>query len=683
MKLKAVAVLAVLTIALAACEGDNGQDGAQGPPGSGGPPGAPGAPGAPGSPGDPGLPAGQLPLQAGGVVGFVKDVAGVGVSGGTVYFVPAAAVAALPPTTVEVDSTNDEPLEDVIAANGAGYQRATINADGSYSLTTLAAGSYFMTYVPAATDPGHLPGGSAARVAVNSTAIVGTQFDLKVSSSAPVDAQYVGSGVCVSCHGRTHISATMHRIGIWSGYESGRLQDFGPRFDDLYQAIETGFEAPGGTTIYYYGYDPTRGFDKYRTAETDPGAGVAFTVTVFRDGADLKMTLRNVQNPADPDRTYTVSFVYGGGVKKQRYVTRLTNASGVYHALLPVQFQHDGSESATYGRTSKVWRDYHGQKWYDEATDTFKVPAAKDSFEKNCASCHASSAQLVGSDATTWSLKTVEDRFYDSGDFDFDGDGVRDEMNVGCETCHGPGSRHWETAGQGKHIVSPSLLTPERESMICGQCHSRPKGAFGTDSPVNAQGWMMRAGTSRNEFLANYATTQLDGAASDYYADPDRHSKSHHQQYSDFIRSSMYKNGRELMTCASCHDPHRRTEFLGQTHEARQLRNDPADNTTSCGNGCHDAQAGDLEAHLIAKNIVLAANKAAYALCGDCHLTKAAKTGAGKPGLVINGTQYWENDVTSHLFQVPDAELANTAGMPVPYTNAKCGNCHAVVGFPQ
>jgi mono/diheme cytochrome c family protein len=479
----------------------------------------------------------------------------------------------------------------------------------------------------------------------------------------------------------------MHRIGIWSGYESGRLQDFGPRFDDLYQAIEDKFEAPGGTTIYYYGYDSARGFDKYRTSETDPGAGVAFTVTVFRDGADLKMRLHNVQNAGDPDRTYTVDFVYGGGVKKQRYVTRLTPASGVFHAMLPVQFQNAGDE-AIPDRASKVWRDYNGFKWYDEATDTFKEPTAKDSFEKNCASCHASSAQLVGSDATTWSLKTVEDRFFDSGDFDFDGDGVKEEMNVGCESCHGPGSKHWETAGQGKHIVSPSLLTPERESMICGQCHSRPKGAFGTDSPVNAEGWMMTAGTSRNDFLKFYATAQLDGAPGDFFGDADKHSKSHHQQYSDFIRSIKYKNPYDLLTCASCHDPHRRTEFVGQTAEARQLRGNPADNAESCGNGCHDqyptpatSPVGDIVGHMTAQGIALAANKT-EALCSDCHMPKTAKTGASLPTLVIGGTQYYWNDITSHLFKVPDASASKAPiSMPTPFTNA-CGTCHTAVGFP-
>ncbi len=474
----------------------------------------------------------------------------------------------------------------------------------------------------------------------------------------------------------------MHRIGIWSNYETGKLQNLEPRFDELYQAIEQKFEANAGagTIVYFYDYDGTRGFDKFKTSETDPGANVAFTVTVRKTGDDLEFALRNVLNPADPDRVYKVAYVYGGGVKKQRYVTTLTNAAGSFGAMLPIQFQHDGKD--TYAdRTAKIWRDYNAFKWYDWTTKTFKTPGPDDSFEKNCVSCHAAGARISKVEAAgnpavyTWKATVVEDRFFGSGDFDYNGNGVRDEMNVGCESCHGPGSKHWEVAGQGKYIVSPSLLTPEREAVICGQCHSRPKGFLNTDSPINADGMMMIAGTSRNEYLKNYAVRQLDGAASDYYGDPDKHSKSHHQQYSDFIRSSMYKNGTELMTCSTCHDPHQRTAFT------RQLRNDPTSNVESCGaSSCHTAQATDLTGHLTAKGIPVAVTKGDIALCGDCHLTKTAKTGSGKPGLLINGVQYWENDITSHLFKVPDRALATSQKMPVPYTN-ECGLCHAALNI--
>jgi hypothetical protein len=71
--------------------------------------------------------------------------------------------------------------------------------------------------------------------------------------------------------------------------------------------------------------------------------------------------------------------------------------------------------------------------------------------------------------------------------------------------------------------------------------------------------------------------------------------------------------------------------------------------------------------------------KAERALCVDCHMEKTAKTGAGSPARVIGGVQYWQNDITSHLFKMPRKGLATTQAMPVPYTD-NCGICH--VGAP-
>jgi predicted CXXCH cytochrome family protein len=567
---------------------------------------------------------------------------------------------------VEVGSINDEPLEDLIAANTGTYQQATVGSDGTYRLATLADGTYFVTFVPA--DAAHLPGGSLCREALPSADLVGQRFDVVVSGATPAGASYVGSGRCVTCHGKTHIAQTLHRVGIWSPDEHGLLQDIDARFDDLYEALAGKF-TPAGTTVWFYDFDATRGFDKYKTSETDPGAGASFTVTV-REGAggDFEMLLHNLK-AVEADVVIRVDAVYGGGLYKQRYLTYLTTATGArFTAVMPIQYQHEGNE-VNSDRTRKVWRDYHGDWWYDEATMALKTPLPKNSFEKNCVSCHASTARVTGSDATTWVAETVSDPLW--GDFDFDGDGVKDEVNLGCETCHGPGSAHWEATGQGRHIVNPANLTPERDAMICGQCHSRPQGGLLTDSPVDADGWMMVAGTSRNDFLANYATKQLDGAAKDFHGDAAKHSKSHHQQYSDFIRSGMYKNGSLLMTCSSCHDPHARDNV-------RQLRQDPTDNAASCGS-CHVAQANGLSAHLVDKlglSQALADNKAAIAKCTQCHMPKTAKTGAGRPG--ISG--HWDNDISSHIFDVPrksDSSLAGT-NMATGYTNA-CGACHSTV----
>lgn len=647
--------------------GPSGVDGADGVDGVDGADGTDGTDGAKGPEGEPGTD--SVVLAPEGVVGKVRDRSQSPVSGGNVYFVPANDVAELPETTIDPASPDDEPLEDLIAANENEYQKAAVDSDGSYRVEVLEPGSYFVTFVPDASDSGHLPGGSACRKARTSASLLGTQLDLEVSAAPPADAYFTGSGRCVTCHGKTHVGRTLHRLGIWSPYEQGPLQNQGERAGEMWAALDDKFTVEG-TTIYYYDHDPSRGFDKYKTAEEDPGANVSFTVTVFEEEGAYKMLLHNVKG-SEEDRVYPVDVVYGGGLWKQRYLARVTNESGFFHAVLPVQYNSTGQEEAPYGRTSKVWRDYHGQNWYDETAEQFKTPTANKSFEKNCISCHANGVRVTGSDATTWTADLLSDPIW--GDFDYDGDSIPDEVNMGCETCHGPGSEHWAHAGQGKAIVSPSLLTPEREAMICGQCHSRPQGALGTDSPVNSEGWMMRAGTSRAAFLAEHATTQLDGSAKDFHADERQHSKSHHQQYSDFIRSGMYKNGTELMTCTGCHDPHER-------ENPRQLRADPSDENGLCGDVCHAAEAADKIAHIDDAFGFPIGFAMKDATCMQCHMTKTAKTGAGEPGATIDGVGYWMNDVSSHLFDVPGkvASLKGSPGidMPTPYTDSCGQGCH-------
>ena len=82
----------------------------------------------------------------------------------------------------------------------------------------------------------------------------------------------------------------MHRLGIWSPYQKGPMQDFSVRQAELYQAFTQKFEANGGagTTIYFHSYDKDRGMDKYITSETDPGTGVSFTARVFKDGEQVQ-----------------------------------------------------------------------------------------------------------------------------------------------------------------------------------------------------------------------------------------------------------------------------------------------------------------------------------------------------------------------------------------------------------
>ena len=76
---------------------------------------------------------------------------------------------------------------------------------------------------------------------------------------------------------------------------------------------------------------------------------------------------------------------------------------------------------------------------------------------ESCSECHAEKVETFTPDAThSW----------------IQGSGT-EELQVGCETCHGPGSVHIESGGAAKTIVNPG-----RSPETCFQCHVDKQSEF-------------------------------------------------------------------------------------------------------------------------------------------------------------------------------------------------------------
>jgi predicted CXXCH cytochrome family protein len=339
-------------------------------------------------------------------------------------------------------------------------------------------------------------------------------------------------------------------------------------------------------------------------------------------------------------------MTYGGAVYKQRYLFR------VGANLFPfVQFNQNGDES--FGdRGRKPWRDYHADWLFNEETKKLANPSPGQVLRQGMRkSCHYNGYTLTKTAAGDYKAGSANDR---NGELDIDGDGKPNEINMGCETCHGPGSVH-DKAKKGfdmpATIVSPNKLAAERSSMICGQCHSRPQGNLKNDQPVNTDNKMMLPGTSRNTFLSHY-TTREDAGPKDYWADG-LHSKSHHQQYTDFIKSSKHRNGNQLVACSDCHDTHD-SKF---PHQMKADTN-KAESCTSC-----HKDSTDMGKHVMPRR-PSATVDAAKITCSDCHDTKTMQTGAGlgKGMTGKDGKNYWLNDITSHLYDVPRKDQQGRQG---------------------
>ncbi|MBI5330462.1 MAG: hypothetical protein HZB71_07610 [Betaproteobacteria bacterium] len=598
------------------------------------------------------------------IKGVVQDRDGRKVANATVWLIPAADVAAMGKTPIEIkkDAKNDEPLEDNLNANRERYAKGKSGPDGEFNVVGETGGKYFLYVEPA--DATYLPGGDKSRKAMTSSELAAAPVKIQVSGNIPAGASYVGTSKCLDCHDEHEaFKTTLHRLGIQVVGKPSKLQDFS-RFPEYNKGLN---KLMAGTKFWFHGFDKTRSFDKYQISDKEPAdpASVSFTATFFKDAdGKLKFRTENARDIADAPRTYTVDLAYGGGVYKQRYLYR------VGPNLFPfVQFNQNGDNS--FGdRARKPWRDYHADWLYNEETRKLANPSQAKSFDKECASCHYNGYSLTKTAAGDYIAGSANDP---DGELDIDGDGKPNEINGGCESCHGPGSVHTKAPKGTKSasIVSPNKLAAERETMICGQCHSRPQGNLKNDQPVNTEWKMMLPGTSRNVYLNQY-TTREDAAKGDYWADG-LHSKSHHQQYTDFIKSSKHRNGNHLVSCSDCHDTHGKAKF------PHQMKAD-AKSVQACTT-CHQGKT-EMGKHVMDKTKCNV--EPSKITCANCHDTKTMQTGAGlgKGMTGKDGKNYWLNDITSHLYDVPLKSNIGVKGvepgkaMPIPYTNPCGAACH-------
>lgn len=131
-------------------------------------------------------------------------------------------------------------------------------------------------------------------------------------------------------------------------------------------------------------------------------------------------------------------------------------------------------------------------------------------------------------------------------------DGTFAERGVGCETCHGPGSRH-RTSAMPRHLILRYGETePARADMVCGQCHATGTTEEGSDYPAD-----FLPGDDLAEKL------QLEDGASGTFA-----------RYNEFLASQHYASG--VVHCTTCHDPH------GSADQPSMLRSAVPDLCAAC-----------------------------------------------------------------------------------------------------
>ncbi len=190
-----------------------------------------------------------------------------------------------------------------------------------------------------------------------------------------------------------------------------------------------------------------------------------------------------------------------------------------------------------------------------QADDPLHWTGSLSNWNHMCAKCHSTGVEKNYNPHT--------DRF----------DTQFTEIDVSCETCHGPGSLHVQLATSKSLFWDrhhgyglPRLKSEETKTEIesCALCHSRHRQVY--------PGW-----TPGHELLDYLAPSLLEEPL--YY--PDGQILDEVYVYGSFVQSKMHAKG---VRCTDCHDPH--TTRL--KHEGNQV-------CTSCHQ--HPAGKYDVPAH--------------------------------------------------------------------------------------
>jgi tetratricopeptide (TPR) repeat protein len=278
-----------------------------------------------------------------------------------------------------------------------------------------------------------------------------------------------------------------------------------------------------------------------------------------------------------------------------------------------------------------------GQRWFhlypDERIghdDILHWTAPEQNWNYMCAACHSTDLQ----------------KNYDSQSQSYQSTWA--EINVSCEACHGPGSRHLAWANALQEGKSPDMeankglsvalqdrrdlqwmmdaatgnahrnvpRVTDTEIQMCARCHSR-RGVIAKDYAYG------------QPLLDTHLPALLDRGL--YHIDGQIQGEVY--EYGSFLQSKMYHQG---VTCSDCHEPH-----------SLQLR---APGQKVCWQ-CHLQTKYEATSH---------------------HFHPAGSTGANCLGCHMPTTTYMRIDPRhDHSLRIPRPELSVTLGPP----NA-CTMCH-------
>lgn len=154
------------------------------------------------------------------------------------------------------------------------------------------------------------------------------------------------------------------------------------------------------------------------------------------------------------------------------------------------------------------------------------IPGAKFVGSESCAQCH---------DKVTKKFHTSDHaRLVAKGG---------NAAEIGCESCHGPGSLHNESGG-----ARGTIINPKRDSQTCFQCHLDKRGTFSLTSHHPIENGKVSCSDCHNP----HEGRAVKGGGTSLAGADETCAKCHTRQHGPFVfEHEALREG-----CQSCHDPH-------------------------------------------------------------------------------------------------------------------------------
>jgi len=267
-------------------------------------------------------------------------------------------------------------------------------------------------------------------------------------------------------------------------------------------------------------------------------------------------------------RKEDIVFTYGSKWK-QRYFTKVGNDYFVYGAQWDV--------------TAKVWRKYYAKDGTDWWTAHYPAEQMQRPTGPLCDGCHSTNFNVNTNAVTEW--------------------------NVGCERCHGAGSKHVKKPSK-TNIVNAARLDYVRANDICIQCHSQgqPK-----TNPVNGKYYDWPTTYKPGDRLSDHWNLEEHKLGETSFTHfPDGTAHKNRMQGNDYVQSAMYTHG---IKCSNCHDVHG-TANAGDTIKAGNAL------CLQChgGKSPNGPRGGSIEAHTHHKAGSTGSE------CTACHMPRIEQT---------------------------------------------------------